>query len=419
MKRIIVLLFALFIGVTSFAQKNELKAAEKAIKKNDYATAQASLKQAMPMVENADDKTKAKFYYLHALTCSGMAKTDPTKYGPAADAYNNLFEIENKMHSTKYTKLAQPELDKLISDISAQGIKSYQSKDYKAAKSQLYEVYHLSPRDTTFLEYAANAAYLDKDYETALNYFVQLKDLGYTGIKTEYSAKNKETGKREVFESKAQMDLMKKSNLYTDFKETQSESRRPSIIKNISYVYVDMGDNQKAIEAIREARKVDPKDVSLIMNEANIQIKIGDKEAFAKLMNEAISLDPNNPVLYYNLGVISNEQKEYAKAKEYYLKAIELNPEYKDAYVNLGAVLLVKDQELVDEMNKNLSNFDKYDKIKAKQVDLYKEVIPYYEKAYKIDSEDIDVVRTLMSLYENVEMDAEFKEMKAKYDSMK
>jgi tetratricopeptide (TPR) repeat protein len=117
--------------------------------------------------------------------------------------------------------------------------------------------------------------------------------------------------------------------------------------------------------------------------------------------------------------VISNEQKNYAKAKEYYLKAIELNPKYKDAYVNLGAVLLVKDQELVEEMNANLSNFDKYDKIKAKQVDLYKEVIPYYEKAYALDSDDIDIVRTLMSLYENVEMDAKFKEMKAKYDSMK
>jgi tetratricopeptide (TPR) repeat protein len=419
MKRIVVLLFALFIGVTSFAQKNELKAAEKAIKKNDLATAQASIKQAMPLIENADDKTKAKFYYLQAMTCSGLAKADPSKYSYAAEAYNNLFEVEKKMHTTKYTKLAQPELDKLISDISAKGIKSYQDKNYTAAKDQLFEVYHLSPRDTVFLEYAANAAYLDKDYDKALKYFVQLKDLGYTGISTEYSALNKDTGKREVFESKAQMELMKKSKLYSEFKETKSESKRPTIIKNISYVYVDMGDNEKAIEAIREARRVDPKDVSLIMNEANLQIKLGDKEAFASLMNEAIALDPNNPTLYYNLGVINNEQKNYEKAKEYYKKAIELNPEYTDAYVNLGAVLLLKDQDLVEEMNKNLNDFDKYDKIKAKQVTLYKEVIPYYEKAYKFKPDDIDIVRTLMSLYENVDMETEFKEMKAKYDTLK
>ena len=70
-------------------------------------------------------------------------------------------------------------------------------------------------------------------------------------------------------------------------------------------------------------------------------------------------------------------------------------------------------------MNKNLNNFDKYDKIKAKQVKLYKEVIPLYEKAYQLKPDDIDTVRTLMSLYENTSMDDKFKEMKAKYDSMK
>jgi hypothetical protein len=70
-------------------------------------------------------------------------------------------------------------------------------------------------------------------------------------------------------------------------------------------------------------------------------------------------------------------------------------------------------------MNKNLANFDKYDVIKSKQIKLYKEVIPYYEKAYELKPDDISTVRTLMSLYENTEMDDKFKEMKEKYDSMK
>ena len=76
-----------------------------------------------------------------------------------------------------------------------------------------------------------------------------------------------------------------------------------------------------------------------------------------------------------------------------------LNPDYRDAYVNLGSAMLEQDKVLVEEMNENLSNFDKYDVIKAKQVALYKEVIPIYEKAYEIDSDDLDTIRTLMSLY--------------------
>ncbi len=419
MKKQVLVLLAFLLSLTTFAQKSELKAAEKAIKKQDYAAAQVSIKQAMPLIENADDKTKAKFYYLHAMTCSGLAKTDSKYYSSAAGAYNNLFEIEKQMGSTKYTKLAEPTLNTLITDLSAKGIKSYQDKNYTAAKGELYEVYDLSKKDTVFLEYAANAAYLDKDYDKALEYFTTLKDVGYTGIVTEYTAKNVASGERENMGSKSQMDLMVKSKQYIEPKTTVSESKTPSIIKNIAFVYVEQGDTDKAIEAVKEARTIAPDDVNLILTEANLYIKLGNKEEFAKLMNEAIKLDPNNASLYFNLGVINGEQGNTEKAKEYYRKAIELNPDYFDAYVNLGSALLEKDKDLVEEMNNNLSDFKKYDEIKARQVILYKEVIPVYEKAYSIKSDDIDTVRTLMSLYENAEMDDKFQKMKDKYDSLK
>ncbi len=419
MKKQVLVLLAFLLSLTTFAQKSELKAAEKAIKKQDYAAAQVSIKQAMPLIENADDKTKAKFYYLHAMTCSGLAKTDSKYYSSAAGAYNNLFEIEKQMGSTKYTKLAEPTLNTLITDLSAKGIKSYQDKNYTAAKGELYEVYDLSKKDTVFLEYAANAAYLDKDYDKALEYFKTLKDVGYTGIVTEYTAKNVASGERENMGSKSQMDLMVKSKQYIEPKTTVSESKTPSIIKNIAFVYVEQGDTDKAIEAVKEARTIAPDDVNLILTEANLYIKLGNKEEFAKLMNEAIKLDPNNASLYFNLGVINGEQGNTEKAKEYYRKAIELNPDYFDAYVNLGSALLEKDKDLVEEMNNNLSDFKKYDEIKARQVILYKEVIPVYEKAYSIKSDDIDTVRTLMSLYENAEMDDKFQKMKDKYDSLK
>jgi tetratricopeptide (TPR) repeat protein len=180
-----------------------------------------------------------------------------------------------------------------------------------------------------------------------------------------------------------------------------------------------MGDTEKAIQAVQEAREVAPNDPNLIITEANLQIKLGNQEEFEKLMNEAINVDPDNHVLYFNLGVISADHGDFEKAKEYYNKTIELNPNYREAYTNLAAAKLEKDKELVDEMNKNLSNFDKFDEIKAQQVALYKEVIPLYEKAYELDPNDVDTIRTLMSLYENTGMDAEFQTMRAKYDEMK
>ena len=171
-------MLTLFVSLTTFAQKNELKAAEKALKKMDYATAKSSLDQAESLISNADDKTKAKFYYLKGETYAGLSKTAPTadNYNTAAGAYNSLFALENSPNG-KYTKLAEPTMNTMITDLSSKGIKSYQDKNYSAAKTELYQVYNLSKKDTAFLEYAANAAYLDKDYDVALKDFTELKDL--------------------------------------------------------------------------------------------------------------------------------------------------------------------------------------------------------------------------------------------------
>lgn len=451
MNKLSLILFAFLISFVGYTQKDEMKTAEKALKKNDYATAKTAVDNAEGLIAGTDDKTKAKYYYLKGETYAGIAKTEPTtdNFEIAASSFNALSEIEEGMGATKYTELAAPTQQVLISDIRTKGAESYQEKNYVDAKNNLYLAYTLDKSDTLLLEYVANASYLEvdkkkkeekkkyeegsiseeqfnqavtalnKDFNESLGYFIQLKKMGYTGITTTYSIKNVETGKRENVNSKSQMDLMVKTNQYSDPESKVSESKQASIIKNIASIYNEQGDSEKAIEAFIEARKASPKDVVLIQNEAILHYKLGDKDEYVRLINEAIALEPDNAALYFNLGVISGEQGDIEKSKEYYTKSIELNPDYRDAYVNLGSAMLEQDKVLVEEMNENLSNFDKYDVIKAKQVALYKEVIPVYEKAYEIDSEDLDTIRTLMSLYENVEMEDKYQEMRAIYDGLK
>ena len=62
--------------------------------------------------------------------------------------------------------------------------------------------------------------------------------------------------------------------------------------------------------------------------------------------------------------------------------------------------------------------------IYSKQVELYKEVLPFYEKAFDLKKvedgkPDAEIARTLMSLYENVGMDDKYKEMRAIWDASK
>ncbi|MDJ0645151.1 MAG: tetratricopeptide repeat protein [Flavobacteriaceae bacterium] len=421
MRKLGFVLLAVMIGFSAGAQKDELKAAEKALKGGDAAAAKSAISEAEGKLE---DKYKGKFYFLKAKTYYDIAKknTDAGAYDTAAQAFQDLMAHENQTGKKKYTAEAQPMLQQLISDVSNKGIKEYQTKDFANAKKSLYQTYTLSKTDTTFLEYAANAAYLDKDFDTALKHFKSLKDLGYTGITTQYTAVNVESGERENLGSKAQMDLMVKTKQYKEPETKVTPSKRPTIIKNLAIILVEKGETENAMQAIKEAREADPSDIGMLITEANVLLKMGKKDEFKAAMEEATKSDPNNPVLHFNIGVINQEQGKIAEAKANYNKAIELDPNYSDAYLNLGSAMLEKDKELVEEMNNNLSNFKKYDQIKAKQVELYKEVIPVYEKAFNMKKKeegkpDPEIARTLMSLYENVGMDDKYKEMRAIWDA--
>ncbi|MDX5585580.1 MAG: tetratricopeptide repeat protein [Aureibaculum sp.] len=426
MKKQLITMLAILIGLSAYAQKDELKSTDKALKNGDLATAKSSVDQAEGLIANADNKIKANFYFLKAKTYYDIAKKNPSldanAFDIAAKSLQDLLAFEKQIGKAKYTEEAQPLLTTLIGDVSAKGIKQYQEKDYSNAKVTLYKTYALSKKDTAFLEYAATAAYLDKDYDLSLEHFSKLKEVGYTGIATTYTATNIESGKTESFGSKSQMDLMVKTGQYKEPKVDVSKSKTASVIKNIAWILVEKGEVENAMSAVKEARKVDPKDINMLLTEANLLLKLDKKDEFAALMKEAIIQDPNNAMLHFNVGVINQEQGNMEEAKGYYNKAIELDPNYSDAYLNLGAILLERDKVLVEEMNNNLSNFKKYDAIKARQLELYKEVLPYYEKAYvltkeKTKEDDIDIVRTLMSMYENLEMNDKFKEMKAIWDA--
>lgn len=171
-------ILALSLGLMSigvFAQKDELKAAEKAIKKADFKAAKAAILPLESTEDSMDPKYQAKYYYLKG---AAYGKSNVEK---AAAAYNKLFEVEKASGKSKYTKIAGPKLNELIQYVSEKAIKAYsEEKDYKSATKDFYLTYQLSPKDTTFLYNAAVSASLEKDYDTSLKYYKQLQEIGYT-----------------------------------------------------------------------------------------------------------------------------------------------------------------------------------------------------------------------------------------------
>ncbi|MDB9723175.1 tetratricopeptide repeat protein [Polaribacter sp.] len=401
------------LAAISFGQKKELRVAEKALGKSQFSVALSAVNSVEGMLETMDSKYKSKYYFLKAQAFAGE-----NKYEAASNAFSNLFDFEKEVGSNKYSKEAKPMLNALIQKVSEKSIAQYNSKDYAGAQVNFYLTYKLSPKDTSFLYNAAISASLSKEYDVSLKFYKELKEIGYTGISTEYFATNKETGTEEDLGSKIQRDLMVKSGSYEIPVDKVSASKQAEIVKNIGYILVNQGKTEEAIVALQEARRANPKDVNLILNEAQLYIKLDKMDKFGALMQEAVKLDPTNPTLFFNLGVVNANEGKIEEAVGYYKKAIELDPVYGDAYMNLAIAMLGKEKELVEEMNKNLSNFKKYDALQEEQKELYKAALPFLLKADSI-KRSIDTVRTLLNIYDTLRMEKEADVLRPIYKEMR
>ena len=414
MKKQIIALSLGFITIGVFAQKQELKNAEKAIKKQDYPTAIASISSVDAMEDSMDAKYKAKYYFL-----KGQAYAGKKEYKVAAKSFNDLMAYEKEIGKAKYTDKASPMLNALINEVSTKAIKFYNDdKDYKNASENFYLTYLLSPADTTFLYNAAVSSTLAKDYDLALKYYKELKSNGYTGISTQYLATNKLSGSEENLGSKNQRDTMVKLGQYSNPRNESSESKRATIVKNIGQILASQGKVDEAIIAVKEAREANPKDLNLLLTEADLYIKLKKMDKFGELMEEAIKLDPKNPMLFFNLGVVNANQNKINEAMVYYKKAIELKPDYADAYMNMAVAILDGEKAIIEEMNNNLSNFDKYEELEQKQKNLYREALPYLEKADEL-KRSTDTVRSLLNIYDVLEMEEKADKLRPIYKEMR
>ena len=410
MKKQLLILSAIFISMTVLGQKNELKTAEKAIKSNDFATALQAIDQAEGLIANADQKLKAKFYYLKgkALYQNGSNQADILKVGAA---FNQLIDFERGIKSFKYTSEVGDLLNKMVADVADMASKDYdvanQSKlpeDYIKSAKGFHTVFVLSPTDTSFLDNAALLYNFGKDYETSKEMYEKLLKLEYTGISTSFIATNKTDGKDITYSDKKSRDLQVKLGIAENPREETKDSRREIVFKNLAQNYVSLENSEKALEIIAVGRAEFPKSYDLLLIEGNIYYKNGKNEKYLEKLDEAIKLDPTNAHIHFNIGTLSMDAGNEEKAKKHLEKAIELKPDFADAYNNLGLLILKQLVPIEKELNENATNFAKFDKIKLEKYDpILKECLPYFEKTYEINPTE-DLKNQLNNLYENLGM---------------
>ncbi|RAJ26584.1 tetratricopeptide repeat protein [Gelidibacter algens] len=410
---------ALLVGSFSFAQKSELRDAEKAIKKSNFAEAKTAINAAESLIGNADDKLKAEFYLLKGQALYANGAGSGADMDTAIESLNMVEKVEGS--NGKHSKDVQDLKDLMLTSFLTKANASLEKKDYAASSSGFEKAYRMSTKDTLYLYYAAATAVNDEDYDNALRHYEELKNLGFVGIETEYVAISKETEEEENFPSKNLMDISVKAGTHIKPSTKKSESKQAEIVKNVALIYMSQGNNEKAIAAMKDARAANPDDATLIISEANMQLKMGNRDEFKKLIEEALVTDPENPELLFNLGIVSAEGGNIEAAKDYYEQALKIKPDYTDVHNNMAVLILSQEQDIIEKMNalgSSAADNKKYDELKAERSKLYGQAVPYLETTLKLRPTDVQAAKTLVNIYSALGETAKMKDMKAKLEAL-
>ncbi len=429
-----VALFA--VATLGFSQKDELKTLKKLYEKEPMDSKDLS---EYSMALNAlQPKTSAGEYELTYYNFyKGMqpllilmdvyAKGDQTKMMQSmqqqltvsninllASGLNGMLDYEKKTGKEVYTKDIKETIvnykPMMLQAASAMG-----DTNLAETAKVLYATYQLDKSDVGNLYFAANYAVNGKDYNQALKYYQELRDLNYSGEGTVYYAISKFDDKEEAFGNKADRDKALKMT-HEKPREEKVPSKRGEIYRNIALILIDQGHMDQAKKAIAEARAQNPDDVSLALTEADMYLQAKDMTNYKRVITEILAKNPNDADLQYNLGVVTTAT-DPIEAEGYYKKAIQIDPKYVNAYLNLAGLKLTKEASFVEQMNKlgtSAADQKKYDALKKQRDDMFKSAIPYLEDANKLDPKNEAVITTLSNVYSALDMTEKLKALKAR-----
>ena len=191
----------------------------------------------------------------------------------------------------------------------------------------------------------------------------------------------------------------------------------PNVFLFISTLYRNAGDDEAALETLKNARKDYPREQSLIIEELNIYLTSGDFERAKTNLQLAAEQDPKNEILWFSLGSVFDNLGNSEEAISAYLKAIEVKADYFDANYNLGALYFNQAVQGINAANDmwkpRMTNKEAaaQKKLETDAKELFNTAKPYLEAAFAINPEDLQTIRSLKDIYARTGEDDKFLQM--------
>jgi tetratricopeptide (TPR) repeat protein len=414
MKKLLFIALITVIGISSInAQSNKRSSALNYLKYEELDRAQETIEEVILHPKTAEDP-RSWWYrgqiYQAIYTSKDFKNLSKDAITIAFDSYKKalLYNfIDPSLHKLdiENSKLDQIKFQKALMDINTKyveseiimdiirnrfpylgnilvnkGVDQFQKdKDYPAAVQSFERslfVSGMSGRvDTAVIYYTALSAQKAKDYKTSNYYFDETIKVGYG------------TNDR----MRAEMFILKASN------------------------YKEMGDTVKYVKTIDKGIEKYPNEFVLVSEKIDYLINNGKSDEALGLLELAAEKEPDNKILFFNLGIIYEKAGDKVKAEEAYKRAVEIDPNYVSGNYSLGLVYYNQGADAFEASNDIPPTKPKeYDAKINEGKEHFKQALPFFEKAYENDSEDLNTLLALKEIYYKLEMMDKYEPINAK-----
>ncbi len=373
--------------------------------------------------ENEKDLYEAGDLINQALQDSEMG-TNRKVWITKGKIYNEIAnnEVKKKILDPKY-KIAYPNSAIEAFDALSKAFELCEKSRHKKA------VLKLMQETENHLNNIAAYQFQDKKYSEAFDNFMRtckayhlFKDFG-----------------KEEDSRLADLKLRKEQKLYTGYSAyyggkkdkaehffqelAEDDTDQPFVFEALFNINLEKGNKEEAVKYLDLGRQKFPDDTGLLFAEINYYIKEGKLDELTGKLEKAIELDPNNVSVYTTLGSVydqlhtkafeagdTTKTKEYFDlAMKYFTKATQIDSTNFDAVYSIGALYYNSAANYTKEINKYANDFSaagtkKYDELKAQMLDMFDKALPYFEKAYSINSNELGVLQALSEIYARKDM---------------
>ena len=260
-------------------------------------------------------------------------------------------------------------------------------------------------------------SYQEGNFQESLNLYEPI----YKVIELDDEGKLKSikiTTESVLYNSYLAAKAMKNNELSKTFlqKLMDINSIRPSIYSSMSNIYLEEGNNERALECLTLGREIFNTDQGLINSEIDLYLKLGKSDELIKKLSNAIELDSINDIFYVIRGTCYQNRGDITKAIFDYSKALEINFEQATALNNISSCYLLQAEPIIKKMNNlSLSQTSKFKKLKLDLRSLYLKTLPFLKKYLELNPNDKQILNVLVEVYTKLDMYKEAKEVKLKF----